>query len=504
MTAPRDQSGSKPIAPAPKTSGPMLVPLIVACGLFMENLDGAIMATALPQIARDLDVSPIRLSLAITAYLLSLAIFIPASGWLADKFGARTVFRGAIFVFTAGSVLCGLSNSLPELTAARFLQGVGGAMMVPVGRLVMVRSVSKGELVRAMAWLTTPALLGPVLGPPVGGFIVTYWSWRWIFFLNVPIGIVGMILVSIYIVNHKEPDVPPLDRNGLLLSMVGLAGLMLGCETLGREGVPLPAAFGLIGIGAAASWIYFRHAMHQQHPILELRLFRVPTFAIAVGGGLLFRIGVGALPFLLPLMLQVGFGLSAFNSGLLTFTAAVGAMFMKLTARPILARIGFRRVLIGNAVLCGAFFIAYSMFQPGTPTWLMTALLLVGGFFRSLQFTSVNSLTFADIEPQRMSRATSLSSTVQQLSLSLGVAVGAGLLHGTLALRGGAETPSANDFWPAFVIVGLISASAAIAFLRLKPDDGAEVAGRLTKAPPQAANEAVVAAPAKIERKAGE
>lgn len=470
-------------SPAPAKRGSMLVPLIVACGLFMENLDGTVISTALPQIARDLDVSPIRVSLAITSYLLSLAIFIPVSGWLADRFGARTVFRAAIIVFTLGSIFCGISTSLAELTAARFVQGVGGAMMVPVGRLVMVRSVEKSELVRAMAYLTAPALLGPVLGPPVGGFLVTYASWRWIFFLNVPIGLIGIVLVSLYIKNHKEPDSPPLDRGGFVLSALALSGIMIGCETLGREGIPLPVAASLLAAGTVIGVLYIWHANVREFPILDLRLFRVPTFAIAVGGGMLFRIGVGALPFLLPLMLQVGFGMTAFASGLLTFTAAVGAMSMKLTARPILGWLGFRRVLTLNAVLCGAFFVSYGFFEPTTPAWLIVALLLSGGFFRSLQFTSINALTFADLESHRMSRATSLSSTVQQVSLSMGVAVGAGLLHATLAWRGqGESVPGAQDFLPAFVGIGLLMAASAVSFARLKPDAGAEVAGRL--APP--------------------
>jgi EmrB/QacA subfamily drug resistance transporter len=487
MTQPDNQAavpppGGPPSGVAPK--GSMLVPLIVACALFMENLDGAVLGTALPQIAQDMGVSPIHLSLAITSYLLSLAIFIPVSGWLADTFGARTVLQGAILVFTASSIACGFAGNVAELTAARFFQGIGGAMMVPVGRLVMVRSVDKKELVRAMAYLTAPALLGPVLGPPVGGFLATYATWRWIFFLNVPIGLIGMVLVHRYIANHKEPDAPPLDRNGFAMSAIGLAGFMLGCELLGRDEVPLAVSAGMVVIGALVLAVYVRHALHQQNPILELRLFRVPTFAIAVGGGLAFRIGVGALPFLLPLMLQVGFGMSAFASGMLTFTAAVGAMFMKFTARPILARIGFRRVLVYNSVLCGAFFVVYGFFQPATPALVMTMLLLVGGFFRSLQFTSLNALTFADIEGQRMSRATSLSSTVQQLALSMGVAVGAGLLHVTLAMRGGAgDNPGPQDFWFAFAAIGVISGASSLVFLRLKPDAGAEVAGRLPKPP---------------------
>ncbi|MCK6453804.1 MAG: MFS transporter [Alphaproteobacteria bacterium] len=461
----------------------MLAASIVACALFMESLDGTVIATALPQIAESFDVSPIRLSLAITAYLLSLAVFMPASGWFADRFGARTVFRAAIAVFTLGSILCGMSDSVAALTASRFLQGAGGAMMVPVGRLVMLRSVEKRQLVRVMAYLAMPALLGPVLGPPVGGFLVTYASWRWIFFLNVPIGILGMIMVSAFIDNHRDPAAPPLDRLGFGLSALGLSGLMLGFETVGRGGVPALAPFLLIALGAVLGVLYLRHMTRTAQPILDLTLFRVPTFGLATAGGSLFRIGVGALPFLLPMMLQVGFGMSAFASGMLTFTAAIGAITMKAAAQPILGRFGFRRVLVVNALVCGAFFVSYATFQPTTPAWAIVALLLSGGFFRSLQFTAVNALAYADVPPGRMSRATSLSGTMQQLSLSFGVAVGAGLLHLTLYWRGAGETLTADDFWPAFTAIGVIASAAALVFRRLKAGAGAELTGLIAAQP---------------------
>src|SRR5258706_257989 len=328
-----------------------IIALTVACALFMENLDGTVIATALPQIAESFAVSPVQLSLAITSYLLSVAIFIPASGWMADRFGARTVFRAAIAIFMLGSILCGLSGSIVELTGARILQGIGGAMMVPIGRLVLLRNVTKAELVRAMSYLTVPALLGPVLGPPVGGFIVTYASWPWIFFLNVPIGILGLVLVSILIENYKEPETPPFDLAGFTLTAIGLVGTMSGFEAIGRGGLPLDAALALAAIGLAALIFYVRHASRHPNPILVL--------------------------------------------------------------------------------------------------------LLAGGFFRSLQFTSTNTLAFADVPPTRISRATSMTSTAQQLSISMGVALGATLLHLTLLWRGTSEL-TATDFWPAFVAIALI------------------------------------------------
>jgi len=455
----------------------MLVALIVACALFMENLDGTVISTALPQIAASIGTDPIRLSLGITAYLLSLAVFIPVSGWVADRFGARTIFRAAIAVFTVGSILCGLSNSLFELTAARVFQGLGGAMMVPVGRLVLLRSVDKRELVRAMAYLTVPALLGPVMGPPVGGFLATYVSWRWIFFLNVPIGIAGIALVSIFIENHREPDVPPLDLVGFILSGLALSGLMLGFETVGRDGVSPAVAIALLATGFIAAVGYVRHASRHPHPLLDLTLFGIPTFRIAVGGGLMFRIGMGALPFLLPLMLQLGFGMTAFASGMLTFASAAGALIMKMTAQPILRWLGFRLTLFWNALISSAFLFIYAALRPGTPDLLILALLLAGGFFRSLQFTGLNTLAFADIVPVRMSRATSLSSTAQQLSMSMGVATGAALLHATLAVRGTGDL-AADDFWPAFVALGVLTVGSAALFARLAPDAGAELTGR--------------------------
>ncbi|MBV8653640.1 MAG: DHA2 family efflux MFS transporter permease subunit [Alphaproteobacteria bacterium] len=467
----------------PRLERSAIIALTVATALFMENLDGTVIATALPQIAASFAVNPVRLSLAITSYLLSVAIFIPASGWMADRFGARTVFRAAIAVFTLGSVLCGLSGDLLQLTGARIIQGVGGAMMVPIGRLVLLRSVTKSEMVQAMSYLTVPALIGPVLGPPVGGFIVTYASWRWIFFLNVPIGVLGLVLVSILIENYKEEKCPPLDISGFLLSGLALAGLMLGFETAGREGVPLSAVAMLLAVGAIALVLYIRHAGRHPHPILDLLLFRIPSFAISVGAGTLFRIGVGALPFLLPLTFQIGFGMSAFTSGLLTFMSAVGALAMKITARPILRRFGFRTCLVGNALISAAFMLTYAAFRPGTPNSIILVLLLIGGFSRSLQFTGLNTLAYADVPPNRMSRATSLSSTAQQLSQSIGVATGAVLLHLTLFWRG-SETLSSADFWPSFVVVSVMVAWSSWFFTKLPEDAGAEVSGHLYVKPP--------------------
>ena len=456
---------------------PVLVPLVVACAMFMQNLDSTVIATALPTIARALDESPLTLNVAITCYLLSLAVFIPISGWTADRFGARRVFSAAIVVFTLGSIGCGMANSLAALVAARILQGMGGALMVPVGRLVLLRTVEKSDLVRAMSYVSVPALIGPVMGPPLGGFIVTYWSWRWIFFINIPIGVLGIVLVNLLIGNLKEGGRRPFDFGGFVLTGVGLASLAFGFENVGRGALPKVVIAALLIIGAACTVLYVRHARRVDQPIIDLALFRIPTYAAASIGGFLFRMGLGALPFLLPLMLQVGFGLDALSSGLLTFASAAGAMTMKMTAARIIRTLGFRIVLVGDAVISALFLFGYSLFRPTTPHLVIFLALLAGGFFRSLQMTSINTLSYADVPPAMLSRATSLTSMAQQLSQTVGVATGALLLQVVLALRGGSALTAA-DFYPAFVGVGMISLLSVPFFFKMSPDAGAEVSGR--------------------------
>ena len=449
-----------------------LVPLIVACGLFMENLDSTVLATALPAIAKSLDVNPLRLNLAITAYLFSLAVFIPVSGWVADKFGARDVFRAAIGVFVAGSVLCGFSRSMVALVVARVIQGVGGAMMVPVGRLVVLRLVPQAGLVRAMTYLTVPALIGPVIGPPLGGLITTYGSWRWIFWINVPIGVLGIYLVTRFVPDAREHDVPPIDIRGFLLSAIGLIGLVVGFETLGRGLVPAGAIGAFLVVGLGGSVLYTRHARRVRNPILDLSLLDLPTFRAAIAGGSLFRIGIGALPFLLPLLLQIAFGLNPLQSGLLTFASAAGALTMRLAANPLLVRFGFKRVLLGTTVIGAGSIATCAAFTPRTPEAVILLVLLAGGFFRSLQFTSVNVLAYAEVERERLSHATSFAGTAQQLSLSVGVGTAALILHLTVgeAARAGL---SSRNFIPAFLIVAAMSASAALVYARLPADAGA-------------------------------
>ena len=463
-----------------------IVPLIVATALFMENMDSTVIATSLPAIAQALGTNPLALKLAVTSYLLSLAICIPASGWTADRFGTRNVFRAAIGVFVLGSIGCAASHSLEQFVLARIVQGAGGAMMTPVGRLIMVRSIDKRRLVNAMALVTIPALIGPICGPPLGGFITTYASWHWIFLINVPIGLVGIAMASRFIPNISIERPDPFDFVGFVLAGCAIAGLAFGLSAMGLEFLPTSVVASLLCGGAISAGAYLIHARRTPAPILDLNLFRLPTFRASIFGGFLFRLGIGALPFLLPLLLQIGFHLTPFESGLITFTTALGSMFMKAAVASVLHRYGYRKVLIYNALISSVFLTACASFVQGMPFAAMVAILLSGGFFRSLQFTAINTIAYAEIEPAKMSRATAMVAAAQQLSLSTGVAIGALVVELTLRLKH-STTMGINDFPPAFLFVGLLSASAVFIFMRLPHDAGAELAGRKSEAASESA-----------------
>jgi EmrB/QacA subfamily drug resistance transporter len=457
-------------------ASPHTVLLIVASAMFMEQLDGTVLATALPTMARSFNADPLHMNIALTSYLLTLAMFIPASGRIADRFGSRSVFRAAIALFTLGSILCAQAPTLWALVAARMLQGAGGAMMSPVGRLVMLRVVSKAELVRSMAWLMIPATIGPIVGPPVGGFIVTYLSWHWIFYINVPIGIAGIILVTVFIDEMKEPTRTKFDLRGLVLAGTALSCLMFGIEVASRGVGTHWAVVALLAAGVASGALYAVHARHHPRPMLDFRLLRIETFRMSLFCGSLSRIAVGAMPFLLPMMFQIGFGVSAAKSGLITFVSSIGSLAMRTCAPYILKRIGFRPVLTWVGALATAILAVSAAFRPDWPLPLIYGVLIANGFFQSLQFMAYNTIAYADVPREAMSAATSFYTTFQQMSLTLGIALSAAALAASVAINGHAE-PTLPDFSAAFLFVAAISFLAPLLATRLDKSAGAELSG---------------------------
>jgi MFS family permease len=389
------------------------------------------------------------------------------------------VFSLAVAVFMLGSIGCALSNSVTHFVIARIVQGAGGAMMTPVGRLVLLRSIDKSALVNAMAWVTVPALVGPVIGPPLGGFITTYFSWHWIFLINIPIGLLGIFMAMRYIDPIRSEDPERFDLYGLVLAGIGLGGIAFGLSVAGLNLLPWTVVAALVAVGSISMTLYVIHARRTASPVLDFTLMRLPTLRASIVGGFLFRLGIGALPFLLPLLMQVGFGLSPFRSGMVTFASAVGAMGMKTLAARIIRTFGFRNIMIINAVVSSVFLAACALFTAATPLLLIMIILVVGGFFRSLQFTAINTVAYAEVEPAQMSRATTLVSVNQQLAVSAGVAVGAFCVESTMLVRHVQEL-SAADFAPAFMVVALISAVSAYFFYQMPVDAGHQVSGRRT------------------------
>lgn len=456
------------------------LPLVLAVALFMEHMDSTVIATALPAIAADIGTNPISLKLALTAYFVSLAIFIPISGWMADRFGAKNVFRGAIIVFVIGSVLCAVSGSLAAFVVSRFLQGMGGAMMTPIARLVLVRATPRSALVSAMAWLTIPALIGPLVGPPVGGFITTYVSWHWIFIINVPIGIVGIIVSGRVLPKISGEGRKPIDWTGFFLSAAAASGIVFGLSVISLPALPPWVGIVTTLVGLAATVAYVAHARRTADPLLNLRLFRSKAFRAAIGGGGLFRIGTGAVPFLLPLMLQLIFGLSPFQSGMLTFVSALGALSMKFLATATLRAAGFRTVTIASAVGGGILIGAIASFTVETSYAAIMAVLLAGGFLRSIFVTSTNALAFVDIDDRQAGQATAISAVAQQVSIALAVACAGGLLELVTVLSGGELDRTA--FVVAFLVAGAAAVLSALAFIGLPRDTGTAISGHRTKA----------------------
>ena len=461
-----------------------ITPLILAVALFMENMDSTVIATSLPAIATDIGTSPIALKLALTAYFVSLAIFIPISGWMADRWGATNIFRIAIVVFMIGSIACAFSNSLPTFVLSRFLQGIGGSMMTPVARLVLLRATPRNELVNAMAWLTVPALIGPLTGPPVGGFLTTYLSWHWIFWINIPIGILGVALATRFL-PKAEPRTPrPIDLIGFVLTSIAFSGFIFGLSVISLPAIPVWLGYGAVAIGLVTGALYLRHAKRTEHPLLDPKLLKNRFFRTAVVGGTFFRIGIGAFPFLMPLMLQLTFGLTPFESGLTTFVAAFGAIISKFGATRLYARFGFPRVLAVTSLIGCVFLAINGFFTPQTNHYLLMALLFVGGLTRSFFFTGVNVFGYSEISETEASQATSIAAVVQQISVALGVAVAGGILEATVQIKG--APLDLSDFHIAWFIVAAIAAFSAISFFRLPPDAGANVSGHRAQGLPKA------------------
>jgi EmrB/QacA subfamily drug resistance transporter len=457
---------------------PVLIALLVAGAFFMENLDGTVISTALPQMAASFGVHPVDLNLGMSAYLLTLAVFIPISGWVADRFGARTVFTAAISVFTLASVLCGVSMGLWSFTAARVLQGIGGAMMVPVGRLVVLHSTEKQHLMRSIAYITWPGLAAPVLGPPVGGFITDYATWHWIFFLNVPLGILGIAFSLLLIPNRRSDEKRPFDLVGFVLSGAACVTIMLALDWIGQQNTNWTAAGTLLACGLGLGVVGVWHMRRHPHPLLGLAVLRIQTYSVSTLGGSLFRISISMVPFLLPLMFQVGFGMSAFTSGLLVLAVFAGNLGMKPGTSAVLRRFGFRRVLIGNGLIAAGSLAACGLLQPDTPKALIVVILFIGGLARSMQFTAINTLSFADVPQPQMSAANSLGSVVQQLTIGMGIAAGALALRAGSVIRGdGTGSLTVGDFHIAFFLAALLGVLALLDVFGLPADAGAEVSG---------------------------
>jgi EmrB/QacA subfamily drug resistance transporter len=453
-----------------------LLPWLVAVAFFMESLDTTILNTAVPTIARALDVAPLSMKAVLASYTLSLAVFIPISGWMANRFGTRRVFASAIGIFTFGSVLCGISRNIHWLVAFRILQGMGGAMMLPVGRLTMVRTFAKSELIRAMSFVAIPGLIGPMLGPVSGGLITHYFHWSVIFFVNVPIGLAGLYLVYRHLPDYREEDTPPADIVGLILFSAGIALLSYVLEVFGEHTLSGREILGLLVISAALLAGYGLHATHSAHPLLRLQLFRVRTFRAAVLGSFVTRLGIGGIPFLFPLLYQVGLGFTPIQSGLLMMPQAFAAMSLKLTMPRILARFGYRGVLISNTVMLGALMLLFATIGAATPAWLIVAQLFAFGFFTSLQYTSMNTLVYADVPEGQTASASTIASTAQQMSLSFGVA-SASLVTAVFIPDRFRTTPieMIHGIHQAFLVLGALTVISTLVFRELRSNDGSSV-----------------------------
>lgn len=454
--------------------------LLVAGAFFMEFIDGTVIATALPDMAKSFGVQAVDLNIGISAYLITLAVLIPASGWIADRFGARKIFTLALAIFTLASVLCGLSTTLESFLAMRILQGVGGALMVPVGRLAVLRITPKHQLITAIATLTWPALVAPIIGPPLGGFITSYANWRWIFFINVPLGLLAIALALRFIPNIRDDDRRPFDLPGFLATAIAMVSLVYAMELLGSQHPESGLTIALLALGVGTFAFSLRHFRRAAWPMIRLDAMQVPTFRVTMYGGSLFRASISAVPFLLPLMFQVGFGMNAFQAGSLVLAVFVGNLTIKPATTPLIRWLGFKKLLLINGALNVLALLACALITPGTPVWLILLLLYLGGVFRSIQFTGISTLAFADVPSAQMSYANTLFSTATQLAVGLGISLGA------IGIRIGANVSEwlgmsaipGISFRLAFVAIALICLIGMVDTLRLVKDAGSAVSAR--------------------------
>ena len=457
-----------------RSGSSLLIPITVAAAFFMEGLDSTIINTALPQIAKSFDVAATEVSGAITSYLLSLAIFIPLSGWLADRFGGRRVYTAAIVVFSIGSLCCALASNTTALVASRLLQGFGGALMTPVGRLILARSFPKHELIRAMSFMVIPGLVGPMVGPVVGGFITTYMSWRWVFLVNLPLGVVGVALALIVLEPIESEHPGPFDFRGFALIAVAFGFLQMGFDSLANLNLVAWRTGAMFACTVAALAAYYFHARNRLNPVLSLAIFRLRTFSISVLAGALSRIGIASAAFLVPLLLQVAFGMSAFHSGLLTFVMAIGQIVMRFGIAHLLRRIGVRRLLIWNTLAMAVALTGLSVLRLDTPDWIIVVYLFGYGIMQSAQFSTLAALNFSGVSSAEMSRATAVSAVTQRFSMGIGIALSAFLLN---RAAGGAHL-TAIDFVPALAVMAAIEVSSLVGFVRLRRDDGSDLTAR--------------------------
>lgn len=465
------------------------LPWVVAIALFMEQLDSTIINTAIPAMAASLNVTPLSLKAVVSCYILSLAVSIPISGWMADRFGTRRVFSTAVGLFTFSSILCGLSVNVPMLVAARMLQGFSAAMMMPVGRLAVIRTFQKSELLAAMNFVIIPALIGPLLGPTIGGLIVHWLPWQAIFFVNVPIGLAAQWMIHRHMPDYRSEVQRPLDVIGLVLFGAGVALLSWILEIFGEHYLDVTSTVILFLLSLSLLGAYVLHARHAAHPLLQLALFKTRTFRISVAGGFVTRLGVGGLPFLLPLLYQIGLGLPAWQSGLMMMPMAAAAMMMKLISVRVLRRFGYRQVLIVNTVMIGITISLFSVITPATPIWLILLLGLAQGFFNSLQFSSMNSMAYADIKTEDSSMASTIASSMQQMSMSFGLAFGSIVAAWYLGdLPQSDRAAVVNALHHAFLTLGGLTVLSSLSFWTLRPNDGEAISKGMTSQKVAAAN----------------